>query len=446
MDEWPSTPGQTTVPATAVRVAAAISRAHGHFAALIDADLRVIWGSETIGEMLGVSDPVGLEVLDVIHPEDLEVVTTGLSHHVTHRDDYAHYRPEWRPEPFLLRIGGGDVPWKMCQVTLFNHLEDPDVRAFLIVGHAELDRRDLASAIDLLGSGAGPDEVLPVICRYIDHTLQGSHCEVLWWEEGKDHRLAAHDPESFPPAPPDLVRRARRLGEAQQMDDLAGVPGVPEGIRALRVVPVKAPGRPDVVACLVIWAPMPVGIEAGPQRPVHQAVRLASLAVVNHHSKVALQWEASHDALTGLKNRAGFENDLARQQDGCALLYIDLDDFKPVNDEHGHHAGDAVLVTVGRRLEAAIRGQDSVARIGGDEFAVLIPAPASIDLATDIAARIIDTVSLPISVAGHTVVVGASVGLAMDHGTMDRSSLFERADQALYDAKVGGKHQLAMAP
>jgi GGDEF domain-containing protein len=121
---------------------------------------------------------------------------------------------------------------------------------------------------------------------------------------------------------------------------------------------------------------MPVGIEAGPQRPVHQAVRLASLAVVNHHSKVALQWEASHDALTGLKNRAGFENDLA----------------------------------------------------------------------TDIAARIIDAVSLPISVAGHTVVVGASVGLAMDHGTMDRSSLFERADQALYDAKVGGKQQLAMAP
>jgi hypothetical protein len=150
MDEWPSTPGQITVPATAVRVAAAISRAHGHFAALIDADLSVIWGSETIAEMLGVSDPVGLDVLDVVHPEDLEVATSGLSHHVTHRGDYAHYRPEWRPEPFLLRIGG--------------------------------DR----------------DEVLPVTCRYIDHTLQGSHCEVLWWEEGEDHRLAAHDPGSSP--------------------------------------------------------------------------------------------------------------------------------------------------------------------------------------------------------------------------------------------------------
>jgi diguanylate cyclase (GGDEF)-like protein len=275
--------------------------------------------------------------------------------------------------------------------------------------------------------------------------LAGSHCEVLWWDDAEEHRIAAHDADPFPPVPPELVRRARRVGEAQQMDDVAGIPCVPEGIRALRVVPVLAPGRPDVVACLAIWAPMPVGIEAGPQRPVHQAVRLASLAVVDHHSKVALQWEASHDALTGLENRAGFESDLARHHNGCALLYIDLDDFKPVNDEHGHHAGDAVLITVARRLEAATRAMDSVARIGGDEFAVLIPAPVDIDLATDIAARIIEAVARPISVAGHTIVVGASVGLAMDHGTLDSESLFKRADRALYDAKVGGKRQLAMS-
>ncbi len=284
-----------------------------------------------------------------------------------------------------------------------------------------------------------------MLARYIDNTLQGSHCEIIWWDHREDRHLSADDNSEYPTIPADLVLAARRSGEAQQLDDLEGIDGLPHHIRALRVIPVQAPGRPDTVACVAIWAPMPVGIEASPQRPVHQAVRLASLAVVDHHSKAAMRWEATHDPLTGLRNRAGFEADLADNADGCALLYIDLDDFKPVNDRYGHHAGDAVLAAVARRIEGCTRRPDRVARIGGDEFAVLIPAPADAELAIEIAGRIIDAVARPISIAGHTVVVGASIGLAMAHGTIDHDRLLRRADEALYDAKQNGKRQLATA-
>ncbi|GAA1821167.1 diguanylate cyclase [Planosporangium flavigriseum] len=161
------------------------------------------------------------------------------------------------------------------------------------------------------------------------------------------------------------------------------------------------------------------------------------------------------DSLTGLANRALFldrlgEAVLRSRQDGSrvSVLLVDLDDFKPVNDRFGHAAGDAILIEVAARLRGCVRSTDVVARLGGDEFAVLLEQ-APPDGYTTTAERIVQAISAPFRVAGNDVRVGASVGVAVVRADADdASSLLQRADEAMYTAKLGGKgmFQVANAP
>ncbi|MEZ5141118.1 MAG: GGDEF domain-containing protein [Acidimicrobiales bacterium] len=156
---------------------------------------------------------------------------------------------------------------------------------------------------------------------------------------------------------------------------------------------------------------------------------------------------ALHDTLTGIPNRSHFferlgETMASRDEAAApvAVLYLDLDGFKPVNDTHGHAAGDAVLREVSDRIGGALRPDDIVARLGGDEFAVLCSGVADAREATAIAERLIDAVTRPISLPGADVQVGVSIGVAVDHGArVPAEQLLEAADGALYDAKASGK-------
>ena len=128
-------------------------------------------------------------------------------------------------------------------------------------------------------------------------------------------------------------------------------------------------------------------------------------------------------------------------------MYVDLDGFKPINDQHGHAAGDQVLRTVADRLSAAVRTGDLVARIGGDEFAILCPGADEVGLGA-LAERIVLSVSQPISLESAPVSVGASVGVAASTpGQRSVDQLVESADRALYSAKAsaGGTWRLAVS-
>ena len=151
---------------------------------------------------------------------------------------------------------------------------------------------------------------------------------------------------------------------------------------------------------------------------------------------------ARHDALTNLPNRLLFreqmEQSLARGEK-LAVLFIDLDRFKNVNDTLGHPVGDALLCAVTKRLQLAVRGADTVARLGGDEFAVIQIGGRPTD-ATELAARIIDSISQAFDVHGHQVMIGTSVGIAIaptDGNEPDQ--LLRNADMALYRAKSEGR-------
>ncbi|MBL0726640.1 diguanylate cyclase domain-containing protein [Piscinibacter sp. HJYY11] len=155
------------------------------------------------------------------------------------------------------------------------------------------------------------------------------------------------------------------------------------------------------------------------------------------------------DHLTQLMNRKGFESRLASALSAepvagtyLALLFIDLDGFKPVNDTHGHAAGDAVLTAFGQRVARLVREDDVVARLGGDEFAVLLPAIANVGVAERVASAIVTLAQRPFAVEGGlTVHIGASVGVAWrpHDRTIGPQALCHSADAYLYDAKKGGR-------
>jgi len=159
-----------------------------------------------------------------------------------------------------------------------------------------------------------------------------------------------------------------------------------------------------------------------------------------------LAFQASHDGLTGLANRGRFRERLAAalsaagdRPEQVAVLFVDLDDFKTVNDTAGHAAGDELLAGVTERLLSATRGTDSVARLGGDEFGILLSQIERAEDVDTVAARINTAIRRPMIVAHREVVVTASIGVARGSRGADADSLLQNADTALYAAKDRGK-------
>jgi diguanylate cyclase (GGDEF)-like protein len=170
----------------------------------------------------------------------------------------------------------------------------------------------------------------------------------------------------------------------------------------------------------------------------------------NRALEAKLVYQAFHDSLTGLANRALFRNraehalQRAIRGERLAVLLLDLDNFKAVNDSLGHGEGDRLLEVVSERLLRATRGCDTVARIGGDEFAILLDGMQSDHDAMIVVERITESLRYPISLKGREATVGASIGLAFATGEEDIDELLRNADVAMYSAKDAGKGRHAV--
>lgn len=170
------------------------------------------------------------------------------------------------------------------------------------------------------------------------------------------------------------------------------------------------------------------------------------------HARLDYKHRAHHCPLTGLANRR-LLNDHARRElarsertgGSVGLLYIDLDDFKSINDTLGHEAGDELLIQVADRMREAVRPYDVPARLGGDEFAVLLPQTSQAELET-IAKRLLNALHEPYGLKAGTARAGASVGVAAATGARDLDSLLRSADAAMYVAKTTGKGRYLIAP
>ena len=188
----------------------------------------------------------------------------------------------------------------------------------------------------------------------------------------------------------------------------------------------------------------PKRIPEGTLRSVRSLVNQVNLALRNSDAHHQLLAQAQYDALTGLENRLSFTSQLSAElaradaSTGLHVLFLDLDDFKDINDQMGHRAGDAVLIEVAERLRRCIRPQDICARLGGDEFAVVLMGTADAT-ATAIAERMVESLAVPFLVNGLPSQVGASVGVTSYTPGVDVDDLVHQADVAMYAAKAHGK-------
>ena len=160
-----------------------------------------------------------------------------------------------------------------------------------------------------------------------------------------------------------------------------------------------------------------------------------------------LAYQATHDVLTGLGNRSLFADrlahdfELARRDDRLlAVLFIDLDEFKPINDALGHKVGDQLLISIARRLQGIIRGSDTLARFGGDEFVLLLPALETMHEAEEVARRVLEEIAKPHVIQNHELHISASIGVAViTEELAHHEKLLQQADMAMYRAKEQGR-------
>ncbi len=238
---------------------------------------------------------------------------------------------------------------------------------------------------------------------------------------------------------------ASRLIPPELVDEL--------GLRSYVAVPLLSANRPlGLVFCSHSsaprsWSPderelvMQIALEGS------LVVENAILRAAEQESLSHLEHRAFHDSLTKLPNRDLFSDRLqhavdrmTRRQESIAVLFLDLDEFKPINDNFGHDAGDRLLIAVGRRLQSCLRPEDTIARLGGDEFTVLLEDITDVRYATRVAERIAEALKEPFKLDGDEASVTASIGIAVGTGRESApDELVRNADQAMYEAKRAGK-------
>jgi diguanylate cyclase (GGDEF)-like protein len=190
-----------------------------------------------------------------------------------------------------------------------------------------------------------------------------------------------------------------------------------------------------------------------PRLHFHEAVQLGQALLDAEATLRRSRHEAHHDALTGLPNRTALQMALnrliplcRRNKSSLAILYIDLDGFKAVNDTHGHAAGDQLLRAVSVRIREAIRASDIPARLGGDEFAIAL-IDSDLENARLFSAKLIETLSAPYPLGAIDIGISASIGIAGYPGAAaDADTLLKHADKAMYRAKALGKRRFCVAP
>jgi diguanylate cyclase (GGDEF)-like protein len=330
-----------------------------------------------------------------------------------------------------------------------------------------LRRADLQSMVEVggrLDDASDPLEQSRIVLAGLVDRFEFRRGIVLGASDGRVLALATHGTEDVPTtaAEPDwIVARAWDRHEVLPVKKLnaeldpfltAALPGA----RNLLVAPMIADGRP-VGAIVVESAPgrrMP-GVE---RRVASMVARFASMAALNLRNAVLLrhvQDLAERDALTGAANRRMFQVSLERtleakpvKQNGdrvTTLLFIDLDDFKVVNDTLGHAAGDELLVQVTERITGLVRSSDLVARLGGDEFAILTEDASDLSRSSAMADRLVQELRAPYMIADRPVIVTSSIGIASARDAVaGAADLVRNADVAMYMAKANGKSGFAI--
>lgn len=405
----------------------------------MDATGTVVRANRMVGEMLGLAPP------EVVGRNLFEFSVGDLQRYVEMLDFGAGYtRNAMGPVAVAYRHADGMV--RHSSLWASNHLDDPAVGALVCTFVPESAESGMRAALLSVAEGKSVEATLALLSEAVrGNPFNGRGCCLV--RDGAGRRLAGDheltDPVRAALAQPGRWWRTVRSDAPMTCDDTrAGDEAdrllAAAGVAAWWAIPCR--GSEDGEAAVLVLRSAPGPMSPNQLEHLEQLSTTATLAFERASMQSRLAHAAFHDPLTGLANRGRFfSGDGDGATSGAALLSVDLDAFKPVNDRLGHAAGDLVLVTVADRIRRAVRPTDRITRFGGDEFVIECPGVGSEEEAVVIAERVIAAIQEPIDLEDASVTVGASVGIALaDHAT-SVEELLDRSDAALLAAKAAGK-------
>jgi diguanylate cyclase (GGDEF)-like protein/PAS domain S-box-containing protein len=385
---------------------------------VVDQTGGVTYASPSCMKVLGYAPELllGSETGLLVHESEIEDLRATVGQAVEHPGTTAE---------FSFRVRHADGTWRWLEGIVTNLRDDPAVQGVVVNARDVTDRRarlERQAAIAELGrdvfSETSLDAVVESARALISRTMPGCACRIVRNPEGDVEPLLSG---SAPAAP----------GSATV--------SFPAGFR----VPVGDPAQP--------LAQIEVLTEGAATRDDQEFVQsvagILSSSIVRSQAEDAMRHQAMHDPLTGLPNRTLFNDRLehalsrrARVGGYVAIMVVDLDGFKNVNDGLGHLTGDALLIAVADRFDAQLRDFDTIARLGGDEFAILVDDLDAPDQAGRVAQRVLDALDSPFALRDGSVAIGASIGIALaDRADTNADRLLSSADAAMYRAKRDGK-------
>lgn len=421
---------------------------------VLDANGRIRFLTDTIVEITGYTaeECLGRDALDFVVPKDHELVATAIGQQLAQRAA----DKSWTGPAIPVHLIAKDGSIKACQM-LGVGTPSANFQAVIVrITHAESASK-LDAAIAAMATSEDLVETLRLLTDVLYSQLAGtSSCVFLSWDgHGFDSVIPLND--QLPRAlldegvqNPSLPWRECIRSATFQYATLNDLPeemaevAQQAGYLASWSFPIPLVGRPSV---LTLWRPYLGSPSTHQLHAVNRVLRLMSVAWESHQARESLRRQAYTDTLTGLANRRGLTehfdslapSDIPNEPIG--FLYCDIDNFKLINDSFGHVVGDEVLRIVANRLTAEVRSSDLVARIGGDEFAMVCRG-ADLSQMQQLAERVVQTFASQLHVDGHNIEVTLSMGVTATvfrNVRVNSEAFIRSADQALLSAKAAGK-------
>jgi diguanylate cyclase (GGDEF)-like protein/PAS domain S-box-containing protein len=428
---------------------------------------RLIYSRPAADRLFGFEegDESWIDPLARVHPDDSERVVTEMGEQLA----------TGGTDPVGFRLKVADGSYRDVEAIVQDMTDNPSVGGIVATtrdvserARAEALISSQAKILRLIAEGAPLSETLGTICAVVERQLPEALCSVMLVDED-EHVLRlgaapnlpgpyarACDRVAIGPAS-GACGTAAHLGAQVVVADVSTDPrcegwrdlAQEHGLLACWSTPIMASSGDRVLGTFAVYHREPHTPDRAAENLVTMVSPLAAIAIERKTFEDRLAYQAQHDPLTGLPNRVLFVEFLTlalararRRQSTSAVLFLDLDRFKIVNDSLGHDAGDELMQQLSTRLCAALRPGDTVARFGGDEFTVLCEDLSVADAkgqAIDVARRLLEVIEAPVELRGEDQHLSASIGIAIAGPVDSPETLLRDADAAMYRAKSAGK-------